>query len=171
MKRTAPGREPRSVPPGARGTGGLHVGLADPGPAREAWAAWIKHPDGDGPERLRMLAAHIEQAWPTLSDAATALRAAAEGELRAREDRWAPVAAQVAAWCKQASTAETAAQAVPALQAAITWLKNATDDIRNARLEASETALARSGRSCARKATSTWARSACRAVATAGRWT
>jgi hypothetical protein len=114
---------------------GLQVGLADPGPARDAWAAWIKHPDGDGPERLRMLAAHIEQAWPTLGDAVTALGAAAEGELRTREDRWAPVAAEVAAWCQRASAAETAAQAVPALQAAITWLKNATDDIRNARLE------------------------------------
>lgn len=114
---------------------GSQVGLADPAPAREAWTSWIKHPDGDAPERLRMLAAHIEQAWPTLGDAVTALGAAAEGELRAREDRWAPVAAQVAAWCQRAIAAETAAQAVPALQAAITWLKNATDDIRNARLE------------------------------------
>lgn len=114
---------------------GSQVGLADPRPAREAWAAWIGHPDGDDPERLRMLAAHIEQAWPTLNDAATELRAAAEGELRAREDQWAPVAAEMAAWCKRASVAETAAQALPALQAAITWLKNATDDIRNARLE------------------------------------
>jgi recombinational DNA repair ATPase RecF len=114
---------------------GMQVGLADPGPARGAWAAWIKHPDGDDPERLRMLAAHIGQAWPTLGDAVTALGAAAEEELRTREDRWAPVAAEVAAWCKQVNVAETAAQAVPALQAAITWLKNATDDIRNARLE------------------------------------
>ena len=40
----------------------------------------------------------------------------------------------MAAWCKRAQEAETAARAVPALQAAITWLKNATDDIRNARL-------------------------------------
>jgi recombinational DNA repair ATPase RecF len=114
---------------------GLRVGLADSGPARRAWAAWVKYPDGDGTEQLRMLAAHIEQAWPTLSDTVRALEAAAEGELRTREDRWAPVAAEVAAWCKRASAAETTAQAVPALQAAITWLKNATDDIRNARLE------------------------------------
>ena len=69
-----------------------------------------------------------------LSQAVTALTSAAEAELRAREDRWAPVAAEVAAWCRRYSAAEADAQTVPALQAAITWLKNATDDIRNARL-------------------------------------
>ena len=68
----------------------LDVGLADPGPARGAWTAWATYPDGDGPEQLQMLAAHIEQAWPTLSDTVTALEAAAEEELRTREDRWAP---------------------------------------------------------------------------------
>ncbi len=54
--------------------------------------------------------------------------------MRAREDRWAPVAAEVAAWCRRYSAAEAATQTVPTLQAAITWLKNATDDIRNVRL-------------------------------------
>jgi hypothetical protein len=58
----------------------------------------------------------------------------AGAELRAREDRWAPAAAEVAAWCRRARDAEAAARPVPALQAAITWLKGATDDIRNARL-------------------------------------
>ena len=69
-----------------------------------------------------------------LNQAVTALTSAAKAELRAREDRWAPVAAEVAAWCRRYSAAEAAAQTVPTLQAAITWLKNATDDIRNARL-------------------------------------
>jgi DNA repair exonuclease SbcCD ATPase subunit len=113
---------------------GPQVGAADPGPARAAWDSWMKHADEEGPDGLRMLADHIEQAWPPLSQAVTALASTAEAELRAREDLWAPVAAEVAAWCKRAEDAETAAQAVPALQAAITWLKNATDDIRNARL-------------------------------------
>jgi hypothetical protein len=54
--------------------------------------------------------------------------------LRAREDRWAPVAKEVVAWCSRAQDAEAAAVVVPALKAAITWLKNATNDIRNDRL-------------------------------------
>jgi recombinational DNA repair ATPase RecF len=113
---------------------GPPVGTADPGPARAAWAVWVRQPDGDGAEGLRRLAEHIQQAWPSLSQTVMALVSAAESELRTREDRWVPVAAQVAAWCTRATAAEIAAQAVPALQAAITWLKNATDDIRNARL-------------------------------------
>lgn len=113
---------------------GPPVGSADPESARTAWAAWAARPDGDGADGLRRLADHIQQAWPPLSQSAIWLASAAESELAAREDRWAPVAAEVAAWCKRASEAETAARAVPALQAAITWLKSATDDIRNARL-------------------------------------
>jgi DNA repair exonuclease SbcCD ATPase subunit len=113
---------------------GLPVGSADPEQARTAWAAWVTRPDVDGTEGLRRLADHIQQAWTTLSQSTISLAAEAESELAAREDRWAPVAAEVAAWCKRATEAETAARTVPALQAAITWLKNATDDIRNARL-------------------------------------
>jgi hypothetical protein len=95
-----------------------------------AWEAWVKRPDG-GP---RALAEHIEQTWPPLWDAVTTLTSTADIELRAREDRWAPLAADVAAWCTRAAEAAYGARAVPALQAAITWLKAATDGIRNARL-------------------------------------
>ena len=64
----------------------------------------------------------------------TALAACADAELRAREDMWAPVAKDVVAWCERAQVAEAAAADLPAVRAAITWLKNATDDIRNDRL-------------------------------------
>jgi hypothetical protein len=113
---------------------GPPVGSADPQQARAAWAIWAARPDVDGADGLRRFAEHIQQAWPALSQSAISLASAAESELAAREDRWAPVAGEVAAWCKRAREAETAAKAVPALQAAIRWLKNATDDIRNARL-------------------------------------
>jgi recombinational DNA repair ATPase RecF len=113
---------------------GPAIGAADAEAARAAWAAWAAHPDEQGAEGVRMLAGHVEQAWPPLNRAVSALASAAEGELRGREDRWAPAAAEVAAWCKRARSAEAAAGQVPALQAAVTWLKNATDDIRNARL-------------------------------------
>ena len=110
------------------------VGSADPGPTLAAWTAWAGHPDEDDPDGLRRLADHIEQAWPPLNQAVTALADAAASELRVREDRWAPVAADVAAWCKRADDTAAAARAVPALKAAISWLKSAADDIRNERL-------------------------------------
>ncbi len=113
---------------------GVPAGTADPEPARVAWAAWVKHPDQDGPDGLRQLADHIGQAWPALSQAVAALASAAEDELRVREDQWAPVAKEVVAWCTRAQHAEAAAKMVPAVRKAITWLKNATDDIRNHRL-------------------------------------
>lgn len=46
----------------------------------------------------------------------------------------APVASEIAAWCTKARRAEADARAVPALATAIGWLKDATDDLRNARL-------------------------------------
>lgn len=116
---------------------GEPIGSADPVAAREAWAAWTTQaskPDEEGPEGLRQLAGHLARAWPRLQAAVQALADAAGAELQSREDRWAPVAAEVAAWAKRAKDAEAAAQALPALKAAIRWLKDATDDIRNERL-------------------------------------
>jgi hypothetical protein len=113
---------------------GTPVGGADPEHARLAWAGWVKHPDADGPEGFRRLADHVGRAWPELSLTVTALTSSAGSELRAREDRWAPVAKETVAWCSRAQDAEGAAQAVPDLKAAIRWLKGATDDIRNDRL-------------------------------------
>ena len=130
----ARGKARELFPPVPAGLAGLPVGTADPGPAREAWAAWATHPDTDGADGLRQLADHIEHSWPGLSEAASAVASSAEGELRAREDLWTPVARDVAAWCKRAQDAEAAAEDVPALKAAIRWLKDATDGIRNDRL-------------------------------------
>jgi len=113
---------------------GPAAGAADPRTALTAWQAWAGHPGEDAPDHLRLLAGHIEQAWPALAEAVTALAADAQAELRAREDRWAPLAAETAAWCGRAAAAEAAAGAVPALKKAITWLKDANDDIRNDRL-------------------------------------
>jgi recombinational DNA repair ATPase RecF len=110
---------------------GSPVAEVDPEPAAVAWKAWTKHPEDD----LRALAEHIERTWSPLRDAVTALASAAAVALRAREDHWAPLAADVTAWCTRAQEAKAEARPVPVLQAAITWLKSATDDIRNARLE------------------------------------
>ncbi len=111
---------------------GSPVGGADPEPARLVWQAWAKPPDAEEADGLRQLADHLEWSWPGLSRLVTALAKSAQDELRAREDLWAPLARNVAMWCTRAQDAD--ATAVPALKAAITWLKNATDDIRNDRL-------------------------------------
>ena len=103
-------------------------------PALAAWGNWLKYADEDGPAGLRNLAAHIEQTYEPLTEAVTALGSSAAAELRDREDRWAPVAADVAAWCARAAKAQSAARPVPSLKAAVTWLRGATNDIRNARL-------------------------------------
>jgi len=100
----ARGKARELFPPVPAGLAGLPVGTADPGPG------------------------------PGLSEAASVVASSAEGELRAREDLWTPVARDVAAWCKRAQDAEAAAEDVPALKAAIRWLKDATDGIRNDRL-------------------------------------
>ena len=121
----------KEVPASLRGQ---PVGAADPIPARDAWTAWLKHPDGEGPAGLRALAEHITQAWPVLWATVSALAGTADAELRDREDRWAPVAKEVAGWCARAQEAEAAAKALPALKDAIRWLKSANDDIRNDRL-------------------------------------
>lgn len=100
-----------------------------------AWQTWAGYPQQTGAAGLRKLADHIEQAWPPLHAAVAALASRAAAELQAREDLWAPVAAQVATWCTDAKQADKGAAPVASLTKAITWLKGATDDIRNARLE------------------------------------
>jgi recombinational DNA repair ATPase RecF len=113
---------------------GPTVGAADPQPARAAWDEWAKRPDEGGTDGLRKLADHLEHAFPALYGTVADLVSATARELQSREDRWAPVAADVAAWCARAKAAEAGARPVRSLKVAVSWLKNATDDIRNARL-------------------------------------
>ena len=110
------------------------IGTVDPVPAWQAWTVWSRFPAGDGPDELQLLADQLERRWPALAVAVTALVASANAELQAREDRWIPIAAEVASWCTRAQEAGAAAAAVAGLRAATTWLKAATDDIRNDRL-------------------------------------
>ncbi|HUC57154.1 MAG TPA: AAA family ATPase [Streptosporangiaceae bacterium] len=110
------------------------VGAADPLRAWQAWSSWTRIPQGNEAADLRQLADHLHRRWQPLHDELSALRISAERELHARADRWAPVAVEVSDWCARAIAAKAAADAVPALSAAITWLRSATDEIRNDRL-------------------------------------
>lgn len=111
---------------------GSPVSGVDAEAATAAWSAWSAVPEGHA--GLRALADHLERRTPPLVAAVTELSGRARAELRRREDRWAPVAARVAAWCDELRRARSDAAPVAALKAAETWLQTATDDIRNARL-------------------------------------
>ena len=109
----------------------------DTGPARAAWQRWAGPPDAgaaSGPAGLRALADHLSQEITPFTAAIRALSDLASAEVARREDRWAPVAAEVASWCADAATALDGTAPVPMIKAAEAWLKAATDDIRNERL-------------------------------------
>jgi recombinational DNA repair ATPase RecF len=83
---------------------------------------------------LRTLADHLEVATPPLADAVKNLTAEAIRELSRREDKWAPIAAEVASWCADAEPVLEASKSVASIKKARSWLVSATDDLRNARL-------------------------------------
>jgi recombinational DNA repair ATPase RecF/uncharacterized Zn finger protein (UPF0148 family) len=82
---------------------------------------------------LDKLAQHIEQTAKPLEEAIARLRAQAAAELQRREDRWKPIALELAAWLPAARKAQKGAQAIKPLKAAEAWLKDAAFDIREQR--------------------------------------
>ena len=103
-------------------------------PARDAWRAWSELPEAEGSQGFRRLADHLDVHLPRLQAACDQLRHEASAALVEREDRWAPLAARSAAWCEAATSALAAAELVPDLRGARTWLTRAIDDLRNRRL-------------------------------------
>jgi hypothetical protein len=107
---------------------------------RQAWIDWARRPSaaiGAGlasAAGLRTLADHLEVATPPLADAVKNLTAEAIRELSRREDKWAPIAAEVASWCADAEPVLEASKSVASIKKARSWLVSATDDLRNARL-------------------------------------
>jgi hypothetical protein len=83
---------------------------------------------------LRDLAYHLDQALPPLAREVRTLSDQAAATHAEREDAWAPVAAAVSSWCSNAETAQDGLAPVASIKAAETWLKDATDEIRNERL-------------------------------------
>ena len=109
----------------------------DPGPALAAWSKWAAVPDPGAPltaASLRALAGHLEQTLPSLADELQSLSAEADARYTEREDAWAPVADAVSAWCASSEEAQAGLAPVAPIKAAETWLKAATDEIRNQRL-------------------------------------
>ena len=87
-----------------------------------------------GSAGLRALADHLDQEITPLTRETRALSDLASAEVARREDRWAPVAVEVASWCADAAGATDGMAPVTMIKAAEKWLKDATDDIRNERL-------------------------------------
>jgi hypothetical protein len=117
-------------------TGPALTGL-EVGEARQAWELWAGRPPGtdlSAPAGLLALAGHLESAVYLLTSAVANLAAAASNELAAKDDRWAPLAADVASWCADAGPAREAARLVPSIKKARQWLTSATDELRDARL-------------------------------------
>lgn len=108
----------------------------DVAPAREAWRSWAKQPMGDlaTSAGLRILAEHLEIGVIVLAEAVAELSAAAGVELAKRDDRWTPLAAEVATWCADAEPAVGGNQQVKSLKDARKWLVDATVHLRNQRL-------------------------------------
>jgi recombinational DNA repair ATPase RecF len=113
------------------------IGGIDLRHAIQAWGTWARRPadaDPATPAGLRRLADHLEQAAAPLSEAIKNLTAEASNELSRRDDRWAAVAADVAAWCAAAEPACEQVKSVASIKQARAWLVAATDELRNARL-------------------------------------
>ena len=107
---------------------------------RAAWEAWVSpatrlvRAGAENPEALIELAEHLETAYPVLVRAVTQLATVAVAEIACRDDQWAPVAAQVAAWCSDAEAALAGNRPVAALKEARKWLTEAAADLRDRRL-------------------------------------
>ena len=87
---------------------------------------------GAGSE-LPVLARNIDTASVTVRKAIDALREAAAAEVARREDRWRPLAVQLASWVAVARDALRANAAVPSIKAAEKWLKDTAGELRDER--------------------------------------
>src|SRR6266511_3842205 len=97
--------------------------------ARVAWQAWANVVSGpvDAFDRAAAIYEDARQAVDRVQAAATA-------ELRRRDDAWRPLATELAGWVATARRSVAAAGSSTAVKAAITWLRAAGQEIRDARL-------------------------------------
>jgi recombinational DNA repair ATPase RecF len=106
--------------------------------AREAWQHWATTPETTGdrptPESLIAIADHLDATYKPLAAAITTLTVQAASDLAGRDHQWAPLAAEIAAWCGTAANARSEAVPVAALKAARQWITKATEQIRHDRL-------------------------------------
>jgi hypothetical protein len=116
---------------------GAAIGSLDLQQAQQAWEQWALRPAGADltePAGLRSLADHLDGALDPLVLAVRDLSAGAAKEHARRDDRWAPLAADIASWCADADPACQAIKPVASIKQARAWLVSAAVELRNARL-------------------------------------
>jgi recombinational DNA repair ATPase RecF len=106
-------------------------GKADATVARDLWQRWAKLAADGSNQRL---CAEASQVIAGLASAVDQVRADAARALQQRSEAWQPVAAALAGWAELARASQHAGTMLAHLKSALTWLKAAGRDIRNARL-------------------------------------
>lgn len=96
----------------------------------KAWTAWN---NGARLTDLAQLADFIEKHQPSLAAAVTLVKEDAAKELQKRQDRWRPLAAELAAWHAAAGAALSGRDEVEIIKEAEDWLKTASAEIRDER--------------------------------------
>jgi DNA repair exonuclease SbcCD ATPase subunit len=91
---------------------------------------WLQIPESDA-----ALAEHLAQGYPTLAEAVAELRAEAATMLAEREDRWTPIALQLATWVGLKKEAQAQADTIQSLKDAELWVKANAAKLRNQQLQ------------------------------------
>lgn len=97
---------------------------------RSARKVWVEVPESDAG-----LAEHVDRSYSKLATTLIDLQTESERELAAREDRWAPLAADLIAWVTHEREARKADPIIKALDSARSWVKNNAATLRNQRLQ------------------------------------
>jgi recombinational DNA repair ATPase RecF len=103
----------------------------DASAAREAWRGWASLASSGTVEHL---VADGEARFAAVASAVTQLRDQATAVLDRRRDAWRPIAAALAGWAELARSSLRAEANLAAVRKAITWLRDAGQDIRSARM-------------------------------------
>ncbi|SFA84171.1 AAA domain-containing protein [Amycolatopsis marina] len=91
---------------------------------------WVEAPQDD-----LGLAEHLLNVYPELAEAVSALSAEASASLTQREDKWAPVAQQLAEWVRLKRRALANEEVGRKVQEAVRWVRANNVVLRNQRLE------------------------------------
>ena len=101
--------------------------------ANSVIALWDEWRAGRNIESPTELAAHLDDNSNHLTESVGRLRDTAGEELHRREDRWRPIANQLARWAEEARAAQLGEAQVALIKEAEKWLTKASHDIRNER--------------------------------------
>lgn len=95
-----------------------------------AWSTWAAGTKLDTPVEL---ADHLEGEYLVFAEALETVTTAAKEELKRREDRWRPVAAELQVWVEDAANVEELKTQIKSLKLADSWMKSTEDKIRGER--------------------------------------